>query len=294
MTQHDYSAHTDWRSRSWSKTLVQEREMPKPALTYLTRRGNVYWFRMAVPSDLVERLGRREVKASLGTSSLAAARQRCQHLGSAVLQFIARIRSMPELSQETIKRLARRYFEQQLRSTEDLAYRIPSDPDIDQAFEAQDSLDEADRLRKSLAQRRYDAITKGVAAEVLTTEGLARKGLPLEDFDRLCLAVLRARIEAHRIYAAKLCGHYDDIAARDPLFAGIVSTEMPTLPGMPQELFARSIAFLIEKFLEMKRQSWALKTRLDNKTILDLFAEVVDAKTPIDAIGNFTLHRSVE
>jgi len=81
--------------------------MPKPALTYLTRRGNVYWFRMAVPSDLVERLGRREVKASLGTSSLAAARQRCQHLGSAVLQFIARIRSMPELSQETIKRLAR-------------------------------------------------------------------------------------------------------------------------------------------------------------------------------------------
>ena len=79
--------------------------MPKPALTYLTRRGNVYWFRMAVPSDLVERLGRREVKASLGTSSLAAARQRCQHLGSAVLQFIARIRSMPELSQETIKRL---------------------------------------------------------------------------------------------------------------------------------------------------------------------------------------------
>ena len=77
---------------------------------------------------------------------------------------------------------------------------------------------------------------------MLTTEGLARKGLPLEDFDRLCLAVLRARIEAHRIYAAKLCGHYDDIAARDPLFAGIVSTEMPTLPGMPQELFARSIA----------------------------------------------------
>ena len=23
--------------------------MPKPALTYLTRRGSVYWFRMAVP-----------------------------------------------------------------------------------------------------------------------------------------------------------------------------------------------------------------------------------------------------
>ena len=42
--------------------------MPKPALTYLTRRGNVYWFRMAVPLDLVERIGRREIKVSLRTS----------------------------------------------------------------------------------------------------------------------------------------------------------------------------------------------------------------------------------
>ena len=41
--------------------------MPKPALTYLTRRGSVYWFRMAVPLDLVERVGRREIKVSLRT-----------------------------------------------------------------------------------------------------------------------------------------------------------------------------------------------------------------------------------
>ena len=39
--------------------------MRKPALTYLIRRGNVYWFRMAVPLDLVERIGRREIKVSL-------------------------------------------------------------------------------------------------------------------------------------------------------------------------------------------------------------------------------------
>ena len=87
--------------------------MPKPALTYLTRRGSVYWFRMAVPLDLVERVGCREIKVSLRTFS-PIARLRCQRLGSVILQLIARVRSMPELSQETIKRLARRYFEQQL------------------------------------------------------------------------------------------------------------------------------------------------------------------------------------
>ena len=108
--------------------------MPKPALTYLTRRGSVYWFRMAVPIDLVERVGCREIKGSLRTRSPAIARLRCQRLGSVILQLIARVRSMPELSQETIKRLARRYFEQQLSSTEELAYLIPSDPAVDNSF----------------------------------------------------------------------------------------------------------------------------------------------------------------
>ena len=192
---------------------------------------------------------------------------------------------MPELSQEAIKRLARRYFEQQLSLTEEMAYLIPSDPAVDQAFEAQDSLDEAERLRTLLAKRRYDAITKDAAAEALSTEGLTREGLPLEEVDQLYGAILRARIEAHRIYAAKLRGRYDEIAPRDPLFAGMVSTAMPALPGMPQELSSRSITSLIEKFLELKRPSWAPKTRLDNKTILDLFADVVGASRPIDTIG---------
>ena len=108
--------------------------MPKPALTYLTRRGSVFWFRMAVPKDLIgRRVGCREIKGSLRTRSPAIARLRCQRLGSAILQLIAWVRSMPEVSQETIKRLSRRYFEQLLSSTEELAYLIPTDPAVDPA-----------------------------------------------------------------------------------------------------------------------------------------------------------------
>lgn len=110
--------------------------MPKPALTYLLRRGSIYWFRMAVPLDLGGRVGRREIKASLRTSPLAVARPRCQCLGGAMLQLIARVRAMPELSQKTIQDLARRYFEEQLSSTEELACLLPSDPAIDRAFES--------------------------------------------------------------------------------------------------------------------------------------------------------------
>jgi integrase len=259
--------------------------MPKPALTYMTRRGSVYWLRMAVPLDLVERFGRREIKHSLRTRSPAVAKVRCQRLGSEFLQLIARMRGMPELTQKTIQDLARRYFEQELASTEELAYLIPSDPAVDQAFEAQDSLDEAERLRTSLAERRYDPITKGVAAEALSSEGLTPKDLAFENFDQLCVAILRARIEAHRNYAAKLRGRCDEIAPRDPLFAGIVSAAMPGLSGMPQEASERSIGFLIPNYLDMKRPEWAPRTRLDNKRVLDLFAEVVGANRPIDTIS---------
>jgi integrase len=263
--------------------------MPKPALTYLTRRGSVFWFRMAVPKDLIGRVGCREIKGSLRTRSPTIARLRCQRLGSAILQLIARVRSMPEVSQETIKRLSRRYFEQLLSSTEELAYLIPTDPAVDQAYEAQDSLDEAERLKTSLAERRYDAITKGAAVEMLSTEHVTREALPFEDFDQLCEAIARARIEAHRIYAAKLRGRYDEIAPRDPLFAGMMSTAMPALPGTPKGLSNRSVASLIKKFLDLKRPSWAAKTSLDNKTILDLFAEVVGVTTPIESIGKHEL-----
>lgn len=36
--------------------------------TFLQRRGNRYHFRCRVPSDLVDRLGRREIVRALGTS----------------------------------------------------------------------------------------------------------------------------------------------------------------------------------------------------------------------------------
>ena len=69
-----------------------------------------------------------------------------------------------------------------------------------------------------MAERRYDAITKGAAVEMLSTEDLTREALAFEEFDQLCEAIARARIEAHRIYSAKLRGRYDEIAPRDTLF----------------------------------------------------------------------------
>ena len=41
----------------------------------------------------------------------------------------------------------------------------------------------------------------------------------------------------------------------------------------------------MQNYLDLKRPEWAPKTRLDNKRVLDLFAEVVGTSRPIDTIG---------
>ena len=60
-------------------------------------------------------------------------------------------------------------------------------------------------------------------------------------------------------------------------------------PGMPQEPSDRSIVYLTQKYLDLKRPGWAPKTRLDNQRVLDLFAEVVGASRSIDTVGKDAL-----
>ena len=120
------------------------------------------------------------------------------------------------------------------------------------------------------------------------SRGVCRKLRPAAHDPPLCSGLAKQR---HRdvFSATSSCrrederGRYNGIAPRDPLFAGMVSAAMPALPGIPQGLSNRSIASLTEKYLDLKRPEWAPKTRLDNKTVLNLFGEVVGFSRPVDA-----------
>jgi hypothetical protein len=81
-------------------------------LSYLIRRGGVLHFRAAVPPDLQGRIGRRELRVSLGTGRMREARDKVFALAAFVRGLINHLRAglMSDLTPELIFDLTRREF----------------------------------------------------------------------------------------------------------------------------------------------------------------------------------------
>lgn len=87
-------------------------------VAHLVRRGDQFWFRMAVIERLVARMGLTEVKGSLKTADRMLARLRCRYISNSIEALIATVKVQPDLPPETIRALNRRCFER-CRSTSD-------------------------------------------------------------------------------------------------------------------------------------------------------------------------------
>lgn len=64
--------------------------------SHLTRRGSRYYFRQRVPTDLVDRLGVKEIRKSLGSSSPRDAVQRVLAVSSIYADFFERVHAMTD------------------------------------------------------------------------------------------------------------------------------------------------------------------------------------------------------
>ena len=255
--------------------------MANYVVPYLTRRGNVFWFRMAVPVRLLHRLGRREIKFSLRTTVPEVARARCRILAVEFLQLTANGIQMAELSQDIIARLARAVLAKQLDEIEDLTvHKIPDDPAVDREVELSSALEEAAKLQKSFLVRPFDQATTREAETALIGAGLSRKGAGMEGFEALCSAILRARIEALRIYAATLSGRFNEAVPKDPLFLSQspVAHEKPDGPSV-RELADRYFAF-------KSGREWVGKSETDNRRIIGSFMDLVGGDRPITSLSD--------
>lgn len=75
-------------------------------VNYLQKRGNRYFFRMAIPKDVRQYYGKREINKALGTDDEFVAAPKAQELGEAYLAEFARYRGMepmPEAFEEAPK-----------------------------------------------------------------------------------------------------------------------------------------------------------------------------------------------
>lgn len=247
------------------------------SVSHLVRRGGVYCFRMAVPRALVAQFGRREIKGSLKTGDPFTARTQCRKLSSAFEKLIKLVGEMPDLKPETITALIQEYFRRCLEQAEEIAEFMPEDQRVDQDFEVNSLRDGEAALRKQLARRDYDNITR------LDVDGLLRMAAvegvqpASKEYRDLCQGVLHARIEQHRILIAKLTGDPNQEPV-SPLFRGATALQQ----GCTEPLAAVADAYCE---YHTAKGAWVHKTVLDQLRTLNLFLAVTGSMRPLGSLS---------
>lgn len=249
--------------------------MPR-SVPRVVRRGNSFYFRMAVPRLLIGRLGKREVKVSLRTCNPVDANVRGRMLSNALDLLFAGLPEMKNTTTERIKDQIRVYFQQCLNTSLEHSYLLPTDPGWDLGSEIAYLQAHVEQLRAQLKSQSFEQSVRLEAREVL-----AAAGQSVTDTDALqhaCNAVVRAKMEDARILAARLSGDVAALKPTDPFFADMEANDLPPLPGeaAPPSKHGQTLAAIATQFYNFKvKHDWTSKTAADVKRVLALASAVI-------------------
>lgn len=254
------------------------------SVTRLVRRGAMFYFRMAVPRQLVPRMRRSEVKVSLRTSDPLAATVRSRLLSNAFDVLFKELEAMPQFTPAMINERIRDYFQGCLNKSLEYAQLLPTDPFCDLEREVVSLRSSVEQMRKQLAAQSF---SQSLVQDATTVLQQSTSGNDIPDPETLqyaCSTVLRAKIENSRILAAQLSGRYEETAPRDPLFVGMVANGLPPIQGEPALPDLKSLALKVvgELYCAFKgKHDWVNKTATDVRRILTLAEEAIGADKPM-------------
>ena len=200
------------------------------AQTHLVRRGNTFHFRIAVPRELVARVGRCEIKTTLRTTDPLTARRRGRVLSSAIEALFEEVRRMPELTRQHVERRVREYFQDCLDRSHELADLLPQDKrSWDRDAEVATLHRRIEGLTRALTDRDFTPVLEREVLDILhPDEPDAQRG-DLDTFRYACALVLKAKIEDATRLSAELMG--EPATPKEPLFADMRPVGFPPLPG---------------------------------------------------------------
>ncbi|MDB5512309.1 MAG: hypothetical protein JWR08_1792, partial [Enterovirga sp.] len=258
------------------------------SLPRLVRRGDVFYFRMAVPRRLVVQLGTREIKVSLKTSDRALANLRCRSLSNRFDLAFRGLTGMPDLTFGDVDQEARRFFQACLNASLERAYYLPTDPAVNVPDEVAYLKDRINGLRQQLSSRQFGAGVREDAQSILDPLTAVGGAIDLELVQHAQTVAARAAIEDARILAAHLEGRPDRTAPLDPLFLGLKPTGLPPLGEMAgaKHPVAFSVAAAGEQFVKFKSgNDWNNKTSNDVRRVLRLVEEAIGGERPVSSVS---------
>lgn len=253
---------------------------------HLVKRGRNYYFRRAIPDDLAKLLVCREIKVSLRTSDAIRGRIRARYLSSTLDLAFRDLRQMTAISNDVIYERAKDYFRKRLSKSLEHAFLLPREEDWDRHAEIAYLHDHEAELRERLVSQNFTPSIQSDALDLLNISNPTPGTKVSEAFQLACNAIARAKIEDARILAAQFSGQYEKTLPLDPLFAGIVVTELPPLPGEKPTQACKTVAAVSDMFFAFKSKSdWASKTSADVKRVIALALNIVDGDRAFKSIG---------
>jgi len=259
--------------------------------SHLTRRQGIYYFRMAVPGDLIARIGLLEFKCSLRTEERASARVLATRFSSDLLQLISLVRRMPSLKEEKIRELVRGYFRDSLDFHLDQVECLKKS-DEDLHAEATSAFEIADAYKKHFTAGYFPSWVQKDATKVLRTNGFEDVDKGSETFNAICSGVLRAARDVLKITGHMLSGEPEAAISKDPLFSDIpIPLSVPiTIEGEASHGISVGDAYR-KYFAHKSKNIWAIKTIPDQKRTMEWFLSVVGDTSPARSIDKQTIKK---
>ena len=248
----------------------------------LVRRGGVFYFRMAVPKEWVATLGRAEIKTTLKTTDRAKATLLCRKISNDMdVLFFNKLHMANALLAQIDERI-RDIFQDALN--EGHSFRQVFGPEIDKDDEAVSAEARQKSWTAVLQSQHYDTSLLNEAKAVV---GQLPENPTISYLDAVyhaCEGILRGRVEADRILAARLRGQFHLTAPNDPMFEGMAVTDMPPLPGEVVKP-KMTLAGATEKFIDFQRAKGNKeKTLGDFKLTMTWVLSVVNPEKRIDQV----------
>lgn len=250
--------------------------------SHMMRREGVYWLRIRTPAHLRLRLGRGELRRSLGTTRPDLASLRASIALAWVRELCFHIPTMPTLTPDNINALIVQFFRQLVDEVG--IPTVPPGEEIDLwADEQKVQLEElGDQMETQLKQGTVPGLVRGHLVSFLSKQGMLLKELPSQQRADLEQGATRAALEQTKYIRFRLDKPVGAYVPEDQLFKGAFEAKYAS--GSASGMTGPTVSSAIKEYLAQHKSQWKAGTYRDNEKVLAWAETFFGTTTPLGVV----------
>ena len=250
---------------------------------YLYSKEGIFYYRRKLPTALSKYLKLSEVRRTLRTGNIEEARLRCAYIDFRLKEIIGKTEHLylSDITPSALK-IAREYFEEELRSLMDTIEFAPSlDIDFDPEFEASDLPNAINNYKQMAVRQQFSPALTHDIDKSFEREGRDIPPRNTDPYREVGVLISRARAEILRIYNNHLLGNFDEVTVKAPFFIPAKDAIYYSNPNL-EEI---TLEVAIKKHQKQKREEVAIGTHQDYDRVFKWMLEWFSEETTLQSIN---------